>query len=100
MRFWWWLKSEEAWKGGKAKSLYTSKNPSDAFGNCLNGNSIALTIRSFDPLECGDWTHYDSIDIALRWSARGGKSLTKHFFKPSHKATNECCLLNELYRQG
>ena len=30
------------------------------------GSTIALTIHSFDPLECGDWTYHDSIDIALR----------------------------------
>ena len=36
----------------------------------LEGISIAFAIRSVDlALERGDWTHYDSIDIALRWSA-------------------------------
>ena len=28
------------------------------------GSTIALTIRSFDPLERGDWVDHDSIDIS------------------------------------
>ena len=38
------------------------------------GSTIALTIRSFDPLERGDWTDHDSIDMALLWSADAGRN--------------------------
>ncbi len=50
------------------------------------------------PLERGDWTHYDSIDIALCWSK---KHFTKeHLLKACHRSEDECYLLKELYRQG
>ena len=59
------------------------------------GSTIALTIRSFDPLECGDWTHHDSIDIAqdplsrslfsrlILWSEN--QTTKKHLFKAYHR---------------
>ncbi|MDE0506415.1 MAG: hypothetical protein OXI86_20260, partial [Candidatus Poribacteria bacterium] len=34
----------------------------------IAGISIAVAIHSLDPLECGGWTHRDSIDISLRRS--------------------------------
>ena len=42
-------------------------NYSDRDNGALSSNTPHCT-----PLECGDWTHHDSIDIALRWSADAG----------------------------
>ena len=59
------------------------------------GFTIALTIRSFDPLECGDWAHHDSIDIAqdllsrslfsrlILWSEN--QTAKEHLFKAYHR---------------
>ena len=35
------------------------------------------------PLERGDWTHYDSIDIALRWSEN--QTTKEHLLKACHR---------------
>ena len=47
------------------------------------GSTIALTIRSLDPLECGDWAHHDSIDMALLWSEN--QTTKEHLFKAYHR---------------
>ena len=64
----------------------------------IAGISIAVVIHSLDPLECGDWAHHDSIDISLRWSEN--QTTKEHLLKACHRSKNECCLLNELVRQG
>ena len=35
------------------------------------------------PLECGDWAHHDSIDIALLWSEN--QTTKEHLFKAYHR---------------
>ena len=69
------------------------KNYSDRDNGTLSSNT-----RHCAPLERGDWTHYDSIDIALRWSE---KHFTKeNLIKACHRFEDECYLLKELFRQG
>ena len=50
------------------------------------------------PLERGDWTHHDPIDIALLWSEN--PSTKEHLLKAGHRLKDECYLLKELFRQG
>ncbi len=39
--------------------------------------------RHGTPLECGDWAHHDSIDMALLWSEN--QTTKEHLFKAYHR---------------
>ena len=56
------------------------------------------------PLERGDWTHRDSIDIALLWSADARRDRILLTFRSSgsrkETPTRTCYLLKELFRKG
>ena len=56
----------------------------------IEEGSLSSNTRHCTPLECGDWTHHDSIDIALLWSENHAKKECLFRIQQKRKTSVTC----------